>query len=234
MATKIQWCDETWNPVTGCSPISAGCDHCYAARMAKRLAGRFGYSADDPFKPTLHKGRLDQPSRWKKPRRIFVCSMGDLWHPAVPEQWRIRVFWAAAAAPWHTYLFLTKRPPRPTFIGEPNWWFGVTYEDTPAAYNRGHFTFLQGHPECSHRFISYEPALEQVEWGGVLSGRKYHWLICGAETGPRARPMNLDWARSARDACRHYHVAFFMKSAGPGIATPKDLRIREFPEGMTR
>ena len=107
----------------------------------------------------------------------------------------------------------------------------MTYENQEAASDRGHF--YRHNLRDVNRFISYEPALSPVHWGPILERGLIKWLICGAETGPKARPMDLDWARAARDACRRYGVAFFMKSAGPGIATPKDLRIREFPEGMT-
>ena len=110
MTTKIEWTQETWNPVTGCSKISPGCANCYAERMAKRLKGRFGYPADDPFKVTFHSDRLDQPLKWRKPRMIFVCSMGDLFHEDVKDTQIIDVFDAMNDAKWHQYLILTKRP----------------------------------------------------------------------------------------------------------------------------
>jgi len=109
MPTKIEWAEESWNPVTGCTPVSEGCENCYAARMAKRLAGRAGYPADDPFKVTLHPERLEQPLKWRKPRRIFVCSMGDLFHPDVPFWFVCQVMAIVAACPQHQFLFLTKR-----------------------------------------------------------------------------------------------------------------------------
>jgi len=118
MATKIEWTarpgttGETWNPVTGCTKISPGCKHCYAERMAKRLAGRFGYPAIDPFKVTLHEDKLEQPLRWRKPRTVFVCSMGDLFHEDIPHAYRTDIFdvMASAEALRHTFLVLTKRP----------------------------------------------------------------------------------------------------------------------------
>ena len=112
MATKIEWCEETWNPITGCTKVSSGCKNCFAERMAKRLAGRFGYPADDPFGVTYQPGRLDEPMRWRKPRRIFICSMGDLFHEKVAFPYINRVFARIAMAPYHTFLILTKRPER--------------------------------------------------------------------------------------------------------------------------
>jgi protein gp37 len=111
MPSKIEWTDETWNPVTGCTPISPGCDNCYARRMANRLRGRHGYPKDEPFRPgTLHADKLDQPLRWRKPRRVFVCSMGDLFHPDVEPEHIAAIFGVMAASPRHTFMVLTKRP----------------------------------------------------------------------------------------------------------------------------
>jgi len=112
MTTKIEWTQETWNPVTGCTPVSAGCAHCYARRMAKRLAGRFGYPADDPFRVTLHEDKLEQPLRWRKPSRVFVCSMGDLFHEDVPFEFIAQVWEVMYSCPLHTFQVLTKRPAR--------------------------------------------------------------------------------------------------------------------------
>ena len=112
MANPIGWCDKTWNPVTGCSPVSEGCQNCYAERMAKRLKGRYGYPADDPFKVTLHPDRLDQPLKWQKPQRIFVCSMSDLFHDDVPFEFIDQVFSRMALSQRHTFLLMTKPPER--------------------------------------------------------------------------------------------------------------------------
>jgi len=119
--TKIDWADMTWNPVTGCAPISEGCQNCYAQRMSKRLAGRCGYSADEPFKVTLHPERLNEPLKWRKPRRVFVCSMGDLFHKDVPEEFIDLVFAIMALAPQHTFQVLTKRPERMVKYFSPEW-----------------------------------------------------------------------------------------------------------------
>jgi len=110
--TTIEWADRTWNPITGCTPVSEGCAHCYAERMAKRLRGRYGYPADDPFRVTLHPDRLDEPLRWRKPSMVFVCSMGDLFHEDVPDEFIEQVFGVMAAMSEHVFLVLTKRPLR--------------------------------------------------------------------------------------------------------------------------
>lgn len=110
--SRIEWTDATWSPVTGCAPISEGCQNCYAKRMANRLRGRCGYPQDDPFRVTLHEDRLGEPLRWKQPRRVFVCSMGDLFHEDVPEEFLNRVFANMAIVPQHIFMVLTKRPER--------------------------------------------------------------------------------------------------------------------------
>src|SRR4030042_788943 len=113
-ATKIEWAQKVWNPVTGCTPrpFSSGCDHCYARRIAQRLRGRHGYPADDPFRPTVHPDRMDEPLHWRKPSRVFVCSMGDLFHPAVSVEVLQRIWTTMEMCPSHTFLILTKRPER--------------------------------------------------------------------------------------------------------------------------
>ena len=164
MATKIEWADESWNPVTGCSPVSEGCRNCYAKRMATRLRGRAGYPQDEPFRVTLHPERLDQPLRWRKPRRIFVCSMGDLFHERVPDLIMYDVFSVARRAVQHTFMILTKRPERmarQVLLPPPaNVWLGVSIEDQATADER--IPRLLRTP-AAHRFVSYEPALGAVD-----------------------------------------------------------------------
>lgn len=246
--TKIEWTDATWNPVTGCSPMSAGCKNCYAARMAKRLAGRYGYDKDDPFKVTVHKDRMRQPSHWRKPRRIFVCSMGDLFHPGVPDEVIFSVLNKALAGNRrHIYIVLTKRPermkrwfarhskrfwhytppdePRPPYV-LPYWpdsqlWLGVTVENRQTALRR--IPVLMS-IAAAVRFISVEPML-----GPVIPPIGINWVICGAETGPGARPMELGWARELRDRCHYYGIPFFMKQVSGKGPIPEDLMIREWP-----
>lgn len=174
MPTKIEWATDTWNPITGCTPISEGCQNCYAKRMSKRLAGRCGYPEDDPFAVTLHPDKLGQPLRWKKPRRVFVCSMGDLFHPDVDFS-SIRRIWATMTTypRQHTYLILTKRPERmkqffewmekQEFQVETTWeniWLGVTAENQQRADER--IPILLQIP-AAKRFVSIEPMLGPVD-----------------------------------------------------------------------
>ena len=195
--TKIEWADSSWNPVTGCTKVSAGCARCYAERQAKRFAGRVGYPKDNPFAVTLHPERLNEPLRWRKPRRIFVCSMGDLFHPDVPDEFIDQVFNVMAQAytrshppaQVHTFMILTKRPKRmaqylrswlrgqdgnesPPGAVRPLWnvWLGTSVEDQPTADER--IPYLLRCP-AAVRFMSYEPALRPVGLHSLaLSGAK--------------------------------------------------------------
>ena len=245
MPTKIEWCQETWNPVTGCSHAgSPGCDHCYAKRMAQRLKGRYGYPKDDPFKVTSHPDRLDQPLKWEKPRRIFVVSMGDLFHEDVKYEWTDSIWSRMAKCPQHTFLVLTKRPERMSeFVSEvgvfnydvlPNLWLGVTAENQATADER--IPILLQIP-AAVRFVSVEPMLSEIwiqnylnlyepttgkpgvkivgaDMFGYQQKRFIDWVIVGGESGPCARPMHPDWARSIRDQCKAAGVPFFFKQWG--------------------
>lgn len=242
MPTKIEWAEETWNPVTGCSPISEGCRNCYAARMAKRLAGRCGYPADDPFRVTLHPERLGEPLRWKEPRRVFVCSMGDLFHEDVPRWMRFEVMDIILQAKQHTFLILTKRPANMKEFFEwyyskagrtietiKNLWLGVTAENQQRADER--IPILLQIP-AAVRFVSVEPMLGPVDLSlsdgvdlsmsvgtGLKPGKSYlinslDWVICGGESGSGARPMHPDWVRNLRNQCQEAGVPFFFKSWG--------------------
>lgn len=243
--TKIEWCDRTWSPVTGCSPISEGCAHCWAKRIAYRLKGRYGYPKDDPFRVTFHPDRLDEPLHWKKPSRIFVCSMGDLFHEDVPMETIGKILCFARAITQHKFLFLTKRPKR---MREALWawdmngdvieqkvdhlFFGVSVENQRTADER--IPILLNIP-CAKRFISVEPMLGPINlrWIDIQTKLKLleiHWVICGGETGPKARPMKPDWARSLKNQCRAAGVPFFFKQMSGKQPIPKDLMIREFPK----
>lgn len=182
MATKIEWCEETWNPITGCTPISEGCQNCYAKRLSNRLKGRCGYDKDNPFSVTLHPDKLDQPLRWRKPRRVFVCSMGDLFHPKVKSQSIAEVFDIIAQAQNHTFLILTKRPRRMKAVLEgfreiwecscvgwplPNLWLGVTAENQQRADER--IPILLQIP-AAKRFVSIEPMLGAVDLQSYVLG----------------------------------------------------------------
>lgn len=181
MPTKIEWCDETWNPITGCTPISEGCENCYAKRMALRLAGRWGYSREDPFRVTFHRHRLRIPQKvWKKSRRIFVCSMGDLWHPDVRLEHRAAVVRVMEDCPQHRFMCLTKRPERvshdwrwvrsdasSTCAWPGNVWLGTTVENQRRADERiPHLLQVK----AAVRFLSCEPLLGELNLNGYLPG----------------------------------------------------------------
>ena len=258
MATKIEWATETWNPVTGCTKVSEGCKNCYAERMANRLQGQFGYPADDPFRVTLHEDKLDKLKGWEKPRRIFVCSMGDLFHAEVPFDFQRQVFDRMWNFPQHTYLLLTKRPNqmkdffqkigiRTQCTAEtelPFIWLGVTAENQATADER--IPVLLDIP-AAVRFVSCEPLLERVDVSEYLdpcynafSGDYgveerddrpiLDWVIVGGETGPGARYMDPDWARAIHGACHSAGTSFFFKKMSNNEKTPLDLMIREFPD----
>ena len=252
--TKIEWCTETWNPVTGCSHSgSPGCDNCYARRMAYRLKGRCGYPQVAPFSIVFHRSRLNLPFKWRKPRLIFVNSMGDLFHEEVPLRVIFEVFKVMKANSRHTFLVLTKRSRRlqEILMGEipyiknktefeddcwpldylfQNVWFGVTVENQEVAYER--IPDLMFTPDIK-RFISVEPMLGPIDLRPYLDKRNFvnpiHWVICGAETGPGKRLMDLEWAYDLYDQCRMNDKPFFFKKDSTGRQA--DLP-REFPKGL--
>lgn len=182
MPTKIEWATETWNPVTGCTKISEGCQNCYAERMSKRLAGRCGYPKDNPFQVTFHPDKLDEPLRWRKPSRIFVCSMGDLFHEDVPEAWIFDIYTTMERCSQHTFLLLTKKIDRAArilhkFTGRtwplPNVWLGVTAENQARANER--IPILLQIP-ATKRFVSVEPMLGPVDLTKLTLGPNGHGL----------------------------------------------------------
>lgn len=221
MATKIEWTDETWNPVTGCVKISPGCKHCYAETFAERFRGTVSspgkvhpfYSG---FDPTLRPERLDAPLKWRAPRRVFVNSMSDLFGEFVPDDFLARVFDVMRETPQHTYQVLTKRAPRlRAWTNQQPWlreathiWLGVSVEDRK--YGLPRLDDLR-HATAAVRFLSVEPLLEQL---GRIDLRSINWVIVGGESGPRARPMDPAWVREVRDQCRESRVAFFFKQWG--------------------
>lgn len=228
--SKIEWTDTTWNVVTGCTKVSPGCDHCYAERLTERFHGKGSFS-----KVTLHEDRLNAPLRWRKPRRVFVNSMSDLFHDSVPDEFIARVFAMTANTPQHTYQILTKRHGRMRSLlnsvgfkldvlarardtdqhrRAPMWpsrnvWIGVSVEDQKRAELRIPALL----DTCSAvRFLSCEPLLGPIDlspWIGSID-----WVIVGGESGPGARPMHPDWARSLRDQCVAAGVPFFFKQWG--------------------
>jgi len=216
--TKIEWCERSWNPITGCSKISEGCKHCYAERMSKRLAGRCGYDKDEPFKVTFHPDKLDEPLRWRKPSRIFVCSMGDLFHEGVDDGLLCRVFDVMAVAEHHTFLILTKRPARMReFFARcvhgnfQNLWLGVTAENQQRADER--IPILLQIP-AAKRFVSVEPMLGEIDITKYLT--QLDWVICGCESGPNRRTCQTEWIRDLKNQCISVGVPFFLKQMEVG------------------
>jgi protein gp37 len=218
MADKsaIEWTDATWNPVTGCTKISAGCDNCYAARFSERFRGVPGHPFESGFDLTLRPERLLQPLGWKRPRMIFVNSMSDLFHKEIPRAHISAVFDTMEKADWHIYQVLTKRSSLlQKFINDrykirkapAHMWFGVSVENEQATSRIAH---LQ-RANASVRFLSVEPLIAPV---GKLSLDGIHWVIVGGESGPRARPMERDWAIDIRNQCVGARVPFFFKQWG--------------------
>lgn len=223
--TAIEWTDSTWNPVAGCSVMSAGCTNCYAMQMAYRLEA-MGVSKYEGLtrksgSRTVWKGHvredhssLEIPIRWKKPRKVFVNSMSDLFHPSVSPEFIAKVWAVMEQTPRHSYQILTKRPDRMAELSTsgllnllPNVWLGTSVEDEQVVHR---IAELREVPAVI-RFISFEPLIGPV--GDVdLSG--IDWAIVGGESGPRARPIKETWIDQVHTACRDYNTAFFFKQWG--------------------
>lgn len=258
--SRIEWTNATWNPVTGCTKVSPGCAHCYAEGMAKRLQTMGVEKYRNGFQVTLHPEALEEPLRWRKPRMVFVCSMGDLFHEDVPDEFIGAVFDVMASADQHIFQVLTKRAERmadlltrPNWTPSPNVWVGVTAENEE--YFDQRVPHLMRITQATVRFVSAEPLLGPIflplwvapntptcacprslylndGWPSMDSSAKlgvdrcpecgnYYmatsgidWLIVGGESGPGARPMKPEWARSLRDRARRLGIPFFFKQWG--------------------
>lgn len=241
--TSIEWTDATWNPVAGCTILTAGCTNCYAMRMAARLeamgvekyAGltrKSGGRAKWTGKITLDRKSLEIPATWAKPRRVFVNSMSDLFHPDVPVEFINDVWGVMEETPRHTYQILTKRPDRMAdvlsakdFKVLSNVWLGTSVEDSRVLHRLDE---LRAVP-AAIRFVSYEPLIGSVA-GGNLKG--IHWAIVGGESGPNARPMNPVWIDEIFDQCTDADAAFFFKQWGGKNkkATGRTYRNRTWDE----
>ena len=214
--SAIEWTDTTWNPVTGCTKVSAGCDNCYAERFSERFRGVKGHPFRTGFDLTLRPERVLQPLDWKRPRMIFVNSMSDLFHKDIPKSYISAVFDTMEKADWHIYQVLTKRSSlMQKFINDryktrpapPHMWFGVSVENEKAT---SRITHLQ-RANATVRFLSIEPLIAPV---GDLSLDGIAWVIVGGESGWGARPMNPEWVIDIRDQCVDAGVAFFFKQWG--------------------
>ncbi len=211
--SKIEWTEQTWNPVTGCTKVSPGCKHCYAETMSRRLQAMGVPGYENGFKVSLLPQRLEQPLSRKKPTMYFVNSMSDLFQDAVPFGFIEQVLAVIDDTPWHTYQILTKRSARMrkffmTRSIPENAWIGVSVENRK--YGIPRISDLQA-VAANTRFLSAEPLLENL---GSISLEGIHWLITGGESGIKARPMKEEWAVSLRDQCEKAGVHFFFKQWG--------------------
>lgn len=211
--TKIEWTERTWNPVTGCTKQSAGCAHCYAETMARRLTAMGMPKYANGFRCTIHPESLDEPRHWHHGCTIFVCSMSDLFHPDVPFEFVERVMQVISETPQHRYQLLTKRAERMAefFATHPvprNAWVGVTVE---CQATKPRMEALRAIQHAPVRFLSCEPLLEDL---GEMDFTGIDWVIVGGESGPVARPMNQDWVRSLYAQARAQRTAFFFKQWG--------------------
>lgn len=257
--SKIEWCNATWNPVRGCTKVSPGCRSCYAETFAERFRGVKGHPYEQGFDLRLVPEKLEEPLRWKRPRRIFVNSMSDLFQDGVPDQFIHDVYYTMESrAPQHIYQVLTKRSNRMRAyldwrygegrIPSKHIWHGVSVENRAMACRLDDLREMRS----AIRFVSIEPLLEDI---GDLDLRGIHWVIVGGESGPQARPFQVEWARSIIAQCKAAGVACFIKqvgsrpegwwtnSLGPGfnrhairhhkggniVEWSPDLRVREYP-----
>lgn len=225
--STIEWTDATWNPVRGCTKISPGCTHCYAETFAERFRGVPNHPFEQGFDLRLVHEKIEEPLRWRSPRRIFVNSMSDLFHENVPDGYITAVSAIMTRANWHTYQVLTKRPTRMVDLlsgklrfaaAQGNIWWGVSVEDR-----------LHGMPRIEHlrkasvqtRFLSIEPLLEDL---GEIDLSGIRWVIVGGESGFGARPMKRDWVISIQEQCRRATVPFFFKQWG-GVHKSRSGRL---------
>jgi protein gp37 len=214
--SSIEWTDATWNPVTGCTKISAGCDNCYAARFSERFRNVPGHPFETGFDLTLRPERLAQPLAWKRPRMIFVNSMSDLFHKQIPRPYISAVFDTMEKAEWHIFQVLTKRSSLlQKFLDHrygngtapAHMWFGVSVENEQATSRIVHLQKAR----AKVRFLSIEPLIAPIS---KLSLDNIDWVIVGGESGPGARPLRPEWAMDIRDQCVSASVPFFFKQWG--------------------
>ncbi len=223
--SDIEWTESTWNPTTGCTKLSAGCQNCYAERMARRLQAMGQPNYANGFRLTLHPAMLDRPLVWKKPQRIFVNSMSDLFHEDVPLDFIQQVFTVMRQASWHTFQILTKRAERLSALDAAldwpdNVWMGITVEARD--YISRIDALRQTH--ATVKFLSLEPLLSPLP---NLNLNTIDWVILGGESGPGARPLDLAWVTDIRDQCLETRIPFFFKQWGG----PRKKQTGRFLEG---
>lgn len=222
--TQIEWTDATWNPVTGCTKITRGCDLCYAERFSERFRGVPGHSFEHGFDLLLRPERLTQPLTWRQPKRIFVNSMSDLFHDEVPLDFIQRVFDVMGRADWHRFQILTKRSDRLLALhNQLDWpdnvWMGVSVENEKYQFRIDHLRQIGARV----KFLSLEPLLGPLP---SLDLTGIDWVIVGGESGPGARPMSAEWVLDIRQQCLRAGVPFFFKQWG-GKNKKKNGRLLE-------
>lgn len=215
--SSIEWTDATWNPVRGCTKISPGCKHCYAETFAERFRGVPGHPYEQGFDLKLIPEKLHEPLRWSSPKKIFVNSMSDLFHPDIPDDYIAQVVRVMEVADWHTYQVLTKRADRLAMLlnsklkhaaSLEHIWWGVSVEDRK--YGLPRIDHLRSTPAVM-KFLSVEPLLEHL---GPVNLQGINWVIVGGESGHGARPLDPNWVLDIRDQCKAGNVAFFFKQWG--------------------
>lgn len=220
--SRIEWTEETWNPITGCSKISAGCKNCYAEVMSRRLSAMGVKKYKAGFKVTIHPESLEAPFHWIKPRKVFVNSMSDIFHEDVPSEFILKIFSVMNAASTHVFQVLTKRPERLSELASQitwssNIWMGVTVENAEV---KGRITLLKN-CKAKVKFLSIEPLIGPV---GPLDLKHIHWVIVGGESGPGSRHMEERWVEDIFHQCKQKSVPFFFKQWG-GFNKKKNGRI---------
>ena len=220
-SSSIEWTDATWNPVTGCTKVSPGCKNCYALTFSERFRGVPGHPFEQGVDLRLWPERQRLPLSWRKPKRIFVNSMSDLFHERVPDSFITSVFETMREASWHEFQLLTKRPDRmadfvasyagrPLHETHPNVWLGTSVESQPYVKRARRIASLSS----AVRFLSCEPLLGPLDLTGLLGEDAINWVIVGGESGHHARPMDPEWVRAIREQCRTADVPFFFKQWG--------------------
>ena len=221
--SQIEWTDSTWNPVTGCTKVSSGCKYCYAETFAERFRGVRGHPYEQGFDLRLWPERLTLPLKWKKPRRVFVNSMSDLFHEDVPFKFVEDAFRTMREASWHEFQILTKRVDRlESFVHQlgpqwgdlsktcPNIWIGASVETQELVHRASIVSQLP----FAVRFLSCEPLLGPLDLRAYLSAKMINWVIVGGESGRNSRPLDVTWVTGIRDQCRAVSVPFFFKQWG--------------------
>ena len=212
LKSKIEWTENSWNPVTGCDKYSAGCKNCYAEKMANRLYAMGQAKYKNKFQVTLHEQSLNEPLNWKKPSKIFVCSMSDIFHKDVPFEFVDKIFNTMKQADWHIFQVLTKRSDRlleysKRTLWPKNVWAGVTVEHKDYISRIKDLRAVK----APVKFISFEPLLSEMPYTDL---KGIQWVICGGESGPHAREVNADWVRGIRDMAVNQNIQFLFKQWG--------------------